>query len=91
MTEEEAKTKWCPYTTLGDTTESCVGSGCMAWRWQPLMADEKFKTAIIKAAVDINDTTEGKTKATKHVMANRADYGLPTVPFDGFCGLAGKP
>jgi hypothetical protein len=59
MTEEEAKTKWCPmargvnesggnriaYGSAGDgpveddyTTEAamkypCIGSACMAWRW----------------------------------------------------------
>lgn len=29
VTEEEAKTKWCP----ADHT-NCVGSSCMAWRWE---------------------------------------------------------
>ncbi len=45
MTEEEAKTKWCPYTTLGDTTEGCIGSGCMAWRWINVSpeADDEIK------------------------------------------------
>lgn len=35
MTEDEAKTKWCPQT-LGRTPpnpEACGGSACMAWRW----------------------------------------------------------
>ena len=32
VTEEEAKTKWCPQTTEGVSTElNCVGSKCMWW------------------------------------------------------------
>jgi hypothetical protein len=71
--------------------DHCIGSACMAWRWNPLMADDQFKNAIIKAAAEIEDKSENKMKATKHVMANRSKYGLPTEPFDGYCGLSGKP
>jgi hypothetical protein len=39
MTEEEAKTKWCPMTRAGnaagcnrsDATTNCIGSDCMMW------------------------------------------------------------
>ena len=31
--EDEAITKWCPLTSIGDLTEHCIGSRCMAWRW----------------------------------------------------------
>lgn len=52
MTEEEAKSKWCPFarvyergnrpfraprkrkSPMHDKTR-CIGSECMAWRWQP--------------------------------------------------------
>jgi hypothetical protein len=47
MTEEEAKTKWCPQTLcarliVSDHVEQpvemggarCIGSKCMAWRWE---------------------------------------------------------
>jgi hypothetical protein len=48
MTEEQAKTKWCPQThmkTLWDASVRdgerdpnwpfrCIGSACMAWQWR---------------------------------------------------------
>lgn len=81
------------YPQLDDRTTgafaACIGSSCMAWRWEPLKADDAFAAAIIKAAAEIGDKVESRTKATKHVMANRAKYDLPTKPFEGFCGLAG--
>ena len=62
----------------------------MAWRWEPLLADEAFQAAVLKAAAELGDTGN-KHKAAKHVADNRAMYGLPTAPFRGWCGLAGKP
>ncbi len=39
MTEDEAKTKWCPYQGVGVKADSkagarsrCIASDCMAWR-----------------------------------------------------------
>ena len=47
MKESEAKTKWCPFVRLTDdfgdnrpsggaaeTFLTCIGSECMAWRWE---------------------------------------------------------
>jgi hypothetical protein len=46
MTEEEAKKKWCPNripnaTSIKTAREaSCIGSDCMAWRWDKYPKDE---------------------------------------------------
>ena len=50
MTEDEAKTKWCPHRRIGEEVSGgidavyhyaatnngarCIGSGCMMWRWE---------------------------------------------------------
>ena len=64
----------------------CVASQCMAWRWQPLQADQAFLDAV-KARM-----AEGETmsKATKYVRANLAELGLPDKSYRGICGLAGE-
>lgn len=78
MTEDEAKTIWCPMVrhaeaAAGEYHEreefvatnrlaTCCGSRCMMWRWSYL-------------AEVIGDTGIATLKETEH----------------GYCGLAGKP
>jgi len=67
----------------------CAGAGCMAWRWKPLMADAAFAEAVKKVHDKCPEGPITHAKAVAHVMAHKADYGLPTVPYLGYCGLAG--
>lgn len=89
VSEEEAKERWCPVATNEQPTEwqaCCIGARCMAWRWQPLQADQPFMDAV-KARTE--ETGETMSKATKYVRAHLAELGLPDKPYRGICGLAG--
>jgi len=37
LTETEAISKFCPYTTSINTGKFCRGSLCMAWRWSNIL------------------------------------------------------
>lgn len=79
LTEEEAKTKWCPFVSHGviareratpdqeaaENSSRCIAAKCMAWRW----SDERAKGTIL---------TVEKSDGTSHEI------------FRGYCGLAGK-
>jgi len=62
MTEGEAKTKWCPHalqSRYGNATYNranngepsefckCVGSACMAWRWEKTLNCAHLRTGEI--------------------------------------------
>lgn len=95
-TEAEAKTKNCPMSFAVSNPDNpspwpCSGSGCMAWRWQPLLCDPAWEQAVIRAAAQIDDKTPNRRHAAKYVMEHRAEFGLPARPYLGWCGLARKP
>lgn len=102
MTEDEAKTKWCPFVRMQAPGQSiinrisramwrilkpgtsdfdyykdieadcnCIGSACMAWRWDYAWAQS---------------TQEGQ--GGDLVLRLKPLNGKPRM---GWCGLAGKP
>jgi len=81
MTEDEAKTKWCPHARIEinrvPATDNpkdplagvyCIGSECMAWRWGERLETER---EAYMRGTDLRRTLQSTT--------------------DGFCGLEGKP
>jgi len=94
--EQEAQAKWCPHARDMDGSNKvftdgdawCQGSACMMWRWRPLaISDPGFKEAV---QTTIKDKKINHTKAVEYVLDNRAEFGLETVPYLGYCGLAGQ-
>lgn len=34
ITEKEARTKWCPFSSEEQRSDNCIASECMAWQWR---------------------------------------------------------
>lgn len=81
---------FCPIMSAGDSYLGCIADRCAAWRWEPLLADGAFAEAVRKAIAE-TDPPRRHAEAVEVVRSNRAAYGIPTEPFRGWCGLAGKP
>jgi hypothetical protein len=96
LTEDEAKTKWCPmqrhseqgvggaYNRPTSGGFGCIASDCMTWRWGPPPHDLRRRTLYSKKTGEKVNTAIGAD----------ADWRLddPTEPMTarkGFCGLAG--
>ena len=65
MTEDEAKTKWCPMVSDKKYVARCIGSNCMMWRWtnQQTVADiraEANAREISPAEIKAKGMTEGR-------------------------------
>lgn len=91
MTEDEARTRWCPFARIADgeppvavnrpepygDVPKCLGSFCMAWRW--------------------DDIPNPEYDRQRHVFQGGL-YPIPLAPpmtvksdTDGHCGLPGRP
>jgi len=68
MTEEQAKTKWCPHARcvvdaphyasgniFGENREKCIASDCMMWKWRI----DKTGAAIANAQADVGLEPDG--------------------------------
>ena len=72
---------------------TCRGTDCPLWRWTPLSADDpRFMEAVRMAQRSEENGGLGMPpkKAVSHVMATREEFGIPTKPERGYCGLGGK-
>lgn len=86
MTEDEAKTKYCPSPGArenghGMPDAMCIGSACMAWRWK---RSDATRTKI-EAIRDYRDRTGETLQAAKDAVER--DWVEPKT--EGYCGLAG--
>lgn len=94
MTEDEAKTKWCPFSAGGKKVErgatfirspNCIGSACMAWRWSAVPR-EPHGSPYIQAIKD--HRSEHGSSLADAKKAVDATWVRPSHEH-GYCGLAG--
>ncbi len=89
MTEDEAKTKWCPFARPDQSVAfkganfsrkgDCIASACMAWRWDwsaPFRVTNKDGTVWYS----------GTDKLNPDLYA-----AIESKCVDGHCGLASRP
>lgn len=77
VTEDDAKTKWCPMAVPPTNMAKCIGSACMMWR----------TPGITRVAA-----TGEVLPAAKFMQAIHDGIEMETVWADyGYCGLAGRP
>lgn len=99
MTEDEAKTKWCPRGLHSFIESKCLGSDCMAWRtvetgsWTRTFREWMDAEQWIEAIKAYRNYTGATLKDAKDFVdaVRGGQKAMPTPEPAGFCGLAGKP
>jgi hypothetical protein len=97
MTEEEAKTKWCPFARVSMAWQSSIGSANRG-----LTEDEKPLANCIGSACMAwrweGFLRQGSDRKPYLAVTEREAYEARSDVYDnrnvarvGFCGLAGKP
>lgn len=82
----------CPIgRTFADTHSTCIADKCPIWRWKALTTNEPGFKAAVSDALRMSENKGSHKKAVAWVMERRADLGLPDKPYEGWCGLGGKP
>jgi len=83
MTETEAKTIACP-----GNFAHCLGSGCMAWRWDLAPKHYEPWRGYDYAPGDPRVEKDGTVSFAMGASGGRDNTGKLAR---GYCGLAGKP
>lgn len=92
LTEDEAKTKWCPFARLGEIGATynrtgpvaglqCIASDCAAWRDVPRERHLHDKRTGARISSALSENSEWR-------LANPDE---PSPASRGYCGLAGRP
>lgn len=105
MTEEEAKTKWCPFARVDSTAANrpnpgpncdvtagwppCIGSACMAWR----VLGEPIERAegYVMGFIPQGDGWQCTLSDKGREGFQIKSQWERNVPVQGYCGLADKP
>lgn len=106
MTEDEAKTKWCPFVRVDSTASNrvafdefsanddpcCIGSACMAWRSKERQV-ERVQTGLGQLPVPYERfEREGWRQVDRPYRgADGLFYERTISEATGYCGLAGAP
>ena len=89
-TDDPDLTKSIQAAIEGTGGTKCIASNCMVWRWVPLTITPEYLDAV-RALAEATAEKAPFAKAARAVADKPEAHGLPSKPFRGFCGLAGKP